>query len=151
MAKHAKYEIQLADFTPVAYDNVRWLNEDDFHYMNEFCNMDIETWSGGKKEGFTYCAVIEDDKIVSLAAVWKYSQDKWETAAANTRKNYENRGLAKRVVSFSTDYIFKQNKIPTLTTGEDNIPMRKVAESIGFKLKELKELKELKDKLYDFL
>jgi RimJ/RimL family protein N-acetyltransferase len=145
MAKLAKYEIQLTDFKPVNHDNVRWLKDQDFHYMNEFWNMDIETWNGAKKEGYTYCAVIEDDKIISLAAVWKYSQDKWEAAAVNTRKNYENKGLAKQAVSFVTDYIFKGNKIPTLTTGEDNIPMRKVAETIGYKLK------EMKDRPYDFL
>lgn len=139
MGKYAKYEIQLEYFMPVNCNKVRWLNEDDFHYMNEFCNMNIETWNGAKKEGYTYCAIIEDDKIISLAAVWKYSTDKWETAAVNTRKNHENRGLAKQVVSFITDYILSQNKIPTLTTGENNIPMRKVAETIGFKLKEMKD------------
>ncbi len=62
--------------------------------------MSLETWNGAKKEGFTYCAIIEDNKIISLAAVWKYSQNKWEVAAVNTRKGFENRGLAKNVKEF---------------------------------------------------
>jgi hypothetical protein len=42
--------------------------------------------------------------------------------------------------SFVTDYILSQNKIPILTTREDNIPMRKVAERIGFRLVETVEV-----------
>jgi hypothetical protein len=88
-----------------------------------------------EEDGYTYCAVIEDEKIIAVAAVWKYSSGQWEAAAVNTRAGFENRGLAKQVVSFVTSYILSQDKIPTLTTGEDNIPMRKVAEAIGYKLR----------------
>lgn len=139
MNKFAKYEIGPSEFSPVNYDNVRWLSQDDFRYMYEFCNMSLETWNGAKEAGYTYCAVIEDDKTISIAAVWKYSPDKWEAAAVNTRKGYENMGFAKQVVSFVTDYILSQNKIPTLTTCENNIPMRRVAEKLGFKLMEIRE------------
>lgn len=136
VGKYIKYDIQLANFKPVFSGKVRWLGEDDFRYMNEFWNMSLETWNGAKEAGYTYCSIIEDDKIVSVAAFWKYSQDRWEAAAVNTRNGFENRGLAKQVVSFVTNYILIQNKIPTLTTREDNIPMRKIAEALGFKQKE---------------
>lgn len=49
MGKHAKYEIQFEDFKPVNFDKVRWLKEEDFHYMNEFCGMILETWNSAKK------------------------------------------------------------------------------------------------------
>ncbi|MDF2543697.1 MAG: acetyltransferase [Herbinix sp.] len=134
MRNYVKYTVQLSDFKPVSFKKVRWLNDDDYHYMNELWDMSYETWNEARNDGFTYCAVLEDNKIISVAAVWRYSQDKWEVAAVNTRENFENRGLAKMTVSCVADYILNQNRIPTLTTGEDNIPMRRVAEAVGFHL-----------------
>lgn len=133
MGNNIKYTINSSLFKPVDFGQVRWLLADDFHYMHEFWNMSLQDWNEAKEEGYTYCAFIEDEKIVSLAAVWKYSKEKWEVAAVNTRKNYENLGLAKKVVSFVTNYILSNNKIPTLTTDKDNIAMQKVAEKVGFK------------------
>ncbi|SFQ35841.1 hypothetical protein [Caldicoprobacter faecalis] len=63
MAKYVKYEMQPVEFKPVNYSQVRWLNQDDFHYMNEFFNMSIETWNEAKEQGYTYCAIIEEAKI----------------------------------------------------------------------------------------
>lgn len=134
MNKDVKFDMRPSEFKPVACERVRWLADADFSYMNEFWNMDLETWNGAKEAGFTYCAIIEDNKILSVAAVWKYSEKKWEAAAVNTRKGYENRGLAKQVVSFVTAYILKQEKTPTLTTGEGNEAMRSVAVSLGYRL-----------------
>ena len=135
-AVHVKYEMEMSNFKPVNYKNVRWLRKDENYLMKEFWNMTDETWNASEIAGYTYCAVVEDDRILSVAAVWKYSDESWEVAAVNTGKGYENRGLAKQVVSFVTEYILKSGRKVTLTTDKENKAMRKVAEDLGFEPKE---------------
>ena len=132
MSKNIKFTTDLSLFKPENHKGVRWLNNEDYHYMNDFWNISLDTWNEAKEKDVTYCAIIEEGKIISVAAVWKYSEDKWEVAAVNTREGFENRGFGKKVVSFVTEYILSCNKIPTLTTGEKNTVMQKVAEKVGF-------------------
>lgn len=129
-----KYELKKKDFRPVAFERVRWLEDKDYHYMRDYAKFSRELWNSAKKEGYTYCAVIEEEKIIAMAAVWKYSEDKWEAAAVSTRKGYENKGLCKQAVSFVSDHILSEGKTATLTTAQDNLPMRKVAEALGYRL-----------------
>lgn len=137
--KHiAKYIMTKENFRPFLLEGIRWLVlEGDFELMKEFWNMNQDDWNKARELGYTYCAIIVENRIASVAAVWKYSEEKWEVAAVNTRAEFLNRGFAKRVVSFATEYVIANNKTPTISTDANNMAMRKVAESIGYHLHEI--------------
>lgn len=133
MGKYIRYVMRQQDFRPVNFERVRWLNEKDYPCMRELYGMSMDEWNNARQDGYTYCAVLEEGKIITIAACWKYSEDKWEVAVVATRNGYENRGLAKQAVSFVADYILSRRKTPTLTTRTDNGRMRKAAEATGFR------------------
>lgn len=127
-------------FKPVAYDMVRWLDQDkDFQLFRDM-NMNPsvepitrEEWDDAHKQGYHFCAIIKDNRIVACAAVWKYSESSWEVAAVGTKKEFRCRGYAKAVCSFVTSYILNNGRQATCHTEENNIPMIKVLESLNFK------------------
>lgn len=112
-----------------------------FEKMQEFCrsfNCEVnrEEWFNGKTqdENWIDYVIIIDNRIVSRSSVWKYSEDKWEVAAVHTLPEFRGKGYGTQVVSCCSDYIISNRKTATCTTDEANIPMRKLAEKIGFKL-----------------
>jgi hypothetical protein len=44
--------------------------------MKEFWNMNQDDWNKARELGYTYCAIIVENRIASVAAVWKYSEEK---------------------------------------------------------------------------
>jgi len=132
-----KYTLEPEHFKPQGYREVRWLSDEDFKFVEEFWNMSFEDWKMAKKLNYKYCAIILENKIVSIAAAWKCSEENWEVAAVNTRSEFSNQGLAKRVVSFVTDHILNNRRKPTVSIREDNYRMKRVAESIGYRLSEI--------------
>jgi ribosomal protein S18 acetylase RimI-like enzyme len=128
-------------FRPSASDRVRWLDWDrDYVLASAFWPPDLpltrETWDEARVLGYHYCAIVEDDKVASIAAEWRYADDAWEVAAVGTAPAYRRRGYARSVVSFVTAQILDAGRVATCTTGCENIAMVRTAESVGFQIEE---------------
>jgi predicted GNAT family acetyltransferase len=129
-------------FRPRLAASVRWLDwESDSDLARDlwssggstYSDEEWETlWSEARAEGYRYCAVIEDDKIVSRAAVWRYSDEAWEVAAVYTVPSFRQRGYGKSVVSFATAHILEAGRVATCHTSIDNPAMIRTAETTGF-------------------
>jgi RimJ/RimL family protein N-acetyltransferase len=140
MSEHplAQYECTPATFTPRARHPVRWLDwEADFGLAQamwpEAYPLTPEIWQEAREAGYRYCAVIEDGRILSIAAVWRYSDEAWEAAAVSTRPDARRRGCAASVVSFATAHILDSGRRATCTTAADNLAMQRTAEAVGFR------------------
>jgi predicted GNAT family acetyltransferase len=91
-----------------------------------------EDWEQNRTEGFRYCAIVEQEAIAALAAVWTYSETHWEVAAVSTAPAFRKIGYGKAVVSFVTAHILAHGRKATLLTESTNVAMLKTAESVGF-------------------
>lgn len=125
-------------FRPVDPVGVRWLDRERHYALaRAFWPPDVplsrEDWEDAHTHGYRYCAVIEEDGIASIGAVWMHSPDRWEVAAVRTRQDRRGRGLARRVVSFATDHILAGGRIATCTTEPGNAAMIRIAEGVGFR------------------
>ena len=89
-------------------------------------------WEQNRADGFRYCAIVEQEAIAALAAVWTYSQTHWEVAAVSTAPASRKMGYGKAVVCFVTAHILEQGRKATLLTESRNVAMLKTAESVGF-------------------
>ncbi|HLO29883.1 MAG TPA: GNAT family N-acetyltransferase [Anaerolineales bacterium] len=129
------YECTPQGFQAVSSYPVRWLEwEEDYSLVARFWPEQTPNgWYAARQEGFQYCAVIEQNQIRALAAVWRYSEVAWEVASVYTHPEVRRRGYAKAVVSFVTAYILGAGKLATCSTGRDNRGMQRVAESVGFR------------------
>jgi RimJ/RimL family protein N-acetyltransferase len=92
----------------------------------------FETFQKWSANGCIYCAIFADERIVGMAAVEKYSEDKWETADVRVIRSERNKGYAKQICYFVTKFILDSGHIATCRTEEDNIPMQKVIHALGF-------------------
>lgn len=75
---------------------------------------------------------VENGRIVSSAAAWKFSDEAWDVAAVGTLEGFHGRGLAKEVVSFVTAYILENDRIAVTATGDDSVAMAATAKRVGF-------------------
>ena len=94
--------------------------------------MSREDWQQNRLDGFRYCAIVEQEAIVALAAVWTYSPTHWEVAAVSTAPAFRHRGYGKAVVGFVTAHILQQGRKATILTDDMNVAMLKTAQSVGF-------------------
>lgn len=72
-------------FRPTDCSRVRWLDwENDYPLARAYWSQDPplaqEDWEQNHADGFRYCAIVEQEAIAALAAVWMYSQTHWEVA-----------------------------------------------------------------------
>ena len=127
-------------FTPIQLHPVRWLDWDDdvdlLATTPSTGDGSREDWLGARKRGFTYCAVVEDDRAIARAAVWTYSDERWEVVAVWTQPDRRDRGMAKSTVSFVAAGIFEAGRTPTLHTQPTNLAMLRVANAVGFTIGE---------------
>jgi GNAT superfamily N-acetyltransferase len=125
-------------FVPVLDPRVRWLDEEaDFALAREAWEargvpMTLADWGEAHGRGFRYCGIVEDERLVAVAAAWTYSPTAWELAAVQTREGYSSRGYSKAVCSFATAHILASGRKATCHTRADNAPMLRVARSLGF-------------------
>src|SRR5712691_10073231 len=124
-------------FRPSDYSHVRWLDwENDYPLARAYWPQDPpssrEDWEQNRADGFRYCAIVEQEAIAALAAVWTYSQTHWEVAAVRTAPVSRLRGYGKAVVCFVTAHILEQGRKATILTDSTNVAMFKTAESVGF-------------------
>ena len=127
----------LESFRPSDCSRVRWLDwENDYPLAQAYWPQDPplsrEDWEQNRAEGFRYCAIVEQEAIVALAAVWTYSQTHWEVAAVSTTPASRKIGYGKAVVCFVTAHILQQGHKATILTKNTNVAMLKTAESVGF-------------------
>ncbi len=137
MAEHVYYVCTRATFRPAPPQPACWLDcASDYSLVRDFWSayaaLTPEVWAEAHVQGYTYAAVIEDSAIVALAAAWRYSDEAWELAAVSVDPAHRRRGYGRAVCSFVTAHILEAGRRATCTTGIDNTPMRKTAESIGF-------------------
>jgi GNAT superfamily N-acetyltransferase len=126
-----------ATFRPCPIAQIRWLNQpQDYFLASEFWPATIplrqSDWDEAHAQSYRYCAFIENEHILSLAAEWRYSEHQWEVAGVQTRPLYRRRGYAKAVVSFVTTHILAQGRVATCTIEASNIGMICTAQSVGF-------------------
>ena len=117
---------------------IRWLTEKDLKAFNDhltLCgqrNLEQSEWDAIYEEGTIYCLLFADGIPAARACVEKYSCDAWEVADVRVARPFRNRGLAFDVCSCVLQYILDYGKIATIRTEEDNDPMRRVIEKMGF-------------------
>lgn len=73
-----------------------------------------------------------DAKIVSRAAIWKYSPTAWEVAGVSTLPEHRGKGYSEMLVSHCTAIILASGRVATCTTEDTNTAMRRVLEKVGF-------------------
>jgi len=132
-----RLECTTDTFRPVSFDHVRWLDWDrDFTRAQAFWPSDKpltrDIWDGARDEGYTYCAIVLDGQVVSMAARYCYADDEWMVAAVGTHAEFRRRGFGQKVVSFITADILDTGRLATCFTAEDNVAMIRTAESVGF-------------------
>ena len=118
--------------------NIRWLSVNDLNIFNEhlfLCgqrSLDQSEWDEIYNEGTQCCVLFVDSVPAARACVEKYSADAWEVADVRVARPFRNRGLAFNVCSGVLQYILDHGKIATIRTEEDNTPMQRVIEKLGF-------------------
>jgi len=133
--RHVHLECVPNTFRPRQPHAVRWLDvEADYPLARDFWAFPIspEDWRSFHDEGYQYCAVVEDQRIISIAAAWRYSDHAWELAAVATLPEFRERRYAQSVASFVTAAILDQGRRATCLTAVDNMAMQRTAESIGY-------------------
>lgn len=135
-----RFECTWETFRPADCAGVRWLDWDrDYEGVRDFAQDMGHTftpadWRTAREEGYRYCALIREGRLLSIAAAWHYSETAWEVAAVATRKACRRRGYGKAVVTFVTEYILRSGRTATCTTNRENTAMRRTAEAVGFVL-----------------
>jgi len=133
--KYVNLECTQQTFRPCILYPVRWLDvEQDYELARAiwFQPLSLESWQDFQVQGYRYCAAIEEGRIVSLAAAWRYSEAAWEAAAVHTVSEARRRGYGKSVVSFVTGHILEAGRVATCLTAAENLPMQRTAMSVGF-------------------
>ena len=126
-------------FVPAPDPRVRWLDRRaDFALVREAwaikgIPVTRADWDDWHRQGYRYCGIVEDQRLVACAAAWAYSPSAWELAAVQTREGYRARGSARAVCSFATAHILASGRKATCSTRTDNAPMLRVAASLGFR------------------
>jgi RimJ/RimL family protein N-acetyltransferase len=127
-------------FTPSKTDRVRWLQVDfDFEIAQWYWQqmqspLTFQTWIMVHAYGYQYAVILEAEKPVACAGVWRFSDTAWEVAAVSTLLPYRKRGYARQAVSFVTAYILGANRLATCSTSDENAAMIATARSVGYQI-----------------
>ena len=120
-------------FRPSRRYPVRWLSCDtDYPLAQGFVPIPREDWEKAYRNGYQFCAVVEENRIVAWSAVWRYSDTAWEVAAVRTHPEYLRRGYGQTVVSSVTECILANDRLATCLTRADNKAMQATAMRVGF-------------------
>ena len=116
-----------------AYENFEQLSEFYVSFDKNLIFSKEEYFKGGIPYDMWDDYVIWDNgKIVSRAAIWKYSQTKWEVAAVSSLPEYRGKGYGEMLVGHCTAIILSHGKVATCTTNDTNIAIRGLLEKVGF-------------------
>ncbi len=135
--RRLKFTCSEATFRSVGSGAVRWLDWlADFEIAQRFWPPEIpltrQIWKEARNAGYRYCAVVENTQITAIAAEYRFSDDAWMLAAVGTAEANRRRGYGKQMCAFVTAHILESGRIATCETYEDNLPMIRTAESIGY-------------------
>ena len=136
------YSCDAQSFRPAQTHHVRWLDiNDDFDVLERFhsardearpyTRADAAKW---KEAGFTDAGIVEGGILTSRAALWTYSDDAWELAGVFTSPHARRTGRSRSVCTFVTAAILQAGKLATCHTAPSNRAMRRLAESLGYRL-----------------
>ena len=131
---------------PISTEEVRWLTEGDFPLIQAYWWADMEPWTLEEwrdlaTQGYRYCGLIVDGKLVSMCGVWERNATEWEVIAVGTRPDCRRRGYAKRVVAFAARSIIAAGRVATYTARSTNVASQRTAEAVGF-MRRSEETKE---------
>ena len=125
---------------PMKHD-IEWLSENDSEKLNAHLvlagqkPMEDERYRALYRNGVArYCLLYNNGVPVARGAVEPYSEDAWEAADIRTAREYRRRGFAKEILRFLSREILAHKKIATCRTEEDNLPMQKVLQFVGYSL-----------------
>ena len=79
-----------------------------------------------------YYGIFNDNKLVAVSGKRISMNSFTEVSAVVTHPNYTGKGFAKQLVSFVTNNIFEENKIPILHVAETNINAINLYEKLGY-------------------
>lgn len=125
---------QLKDFSKDNLYILDWKNDFDLinqYYKEGFGIYDLPKDDPDYSSILKVVAYIIKGKIVSFAAIMKLTEDELEIGAVSTMETERNKGYSKATISLAGELILNEGEVASLTTGEDNYAMQKVAESIG--------------------
>lgn len=141
--KDCYYKIKELDkIKTYPHEGIRFLDwEEDFDMINQYyidafgiTDMQKEHDVEDAEEDYVcekVVALVINNKIVSQAVILRIHEAELEIGAVSTMKGEKNKGYSRAVVSASAEFIIKQGKIASLTTGCHNYPMQRVAEIVG--------------------
>src|ERR671930_7505 len=78
-----KLECTLRSFVPADDGRVRWLeHESVFDLVQEAwrasgTSVNRDDWNDWQRQGYRFCGIVEDQRLVASAAVWAYSAEAW--------------------------------------------------------------------------
>lgn len=102
-------------------------------YFNE-ANREMKAFFENEPGDWTDYVIMENDIIVSRAAIWRYSNDVWEVAGVSTRPDCQGKGYGSAVVRSCAAKIIESGKKASCTTGDNNTAMINTALKVGFKI-----------------
>jgi hypothetical protein len=122
-------------------DNIwyaRWITENDAKAFSEpFMKGQEYGWTLKEFQelqnmGYSYCGVFLNQRLCSIAGLWKRSSDVWEVIAVGTKEEYRHNGMAKSVVYFIANDILQHIDVASYTSRENNKASIHTAQSVGF-------------------
>lgn len=117
---------------------VRWLTEDDAPAFAEPFGKNLkrgwtlEEFRQLQESGYSYCGILIDGRLCSIAGLWKRAPDAWEVIAVGTKEDHRRQGMARSVVYFIADYILQNVQVASYTSRETNTASIRTAQSIGY-------------------
>jgi predicted GNAT family acetyltransferase len=128
----------IETFMPIETTGCQWLRIDsdfriaEWYWQQLKSPLKHETWMAAHHYGYQYAVIIAQEKPICCAGVWRFSEEAWDVSAVSTLPPCQNRGYAKRIVSFITAYILASGRTATCETNETNSAMIAVAQKTGF-------------------
>lgn len=103
----------------------------DSYYREAFGISDLLPVYPDDFEHVKTVAYLCNQKIVSLAVIMKVREGELEIGAVSTKPSERRKGCCKAVLRGAIHWISQHGFPAALTTGQDNLPMQKAAESVG--------------------
>jgi RimJ/RimL family protein N-acetyltransferase len=135
---HLEFTCTHATFRPDLRHPVRWIGvEADYARVRAYWPDELprEEWYSFADMGYTYAAVLEQDVIVAMGAVWHWSEVAWEAAAISTAESHRQRGYAAAIMTFLTQHILDSGRLATCGTAVNNIAMQRTMLHVGYQPK----------------
>ncbi|MBM3238313.1 GNAT family N-acetyltransferase [Candidatus Poribacteria bacterium] len=122
---------------PISTEGVRWLTAGDLPLIQAYWWADVEPWTLEEwcdlaAQGYRYCGLIIDGKLVSMCGVEERNATEWEVIAVGTRPDCRRRGYARQVVAFAAQSIVAAGRVATYTARSTNVASQRTAEAVGF-------------------